>query len=100
MRTSLLPEGLIEVPSGQRGERDWCALSAKERRPVWLEHGGQRRREWLRWGSVGRGAARPCADLARVLGLFSMQWEAAEGFEGYLSGEVKQFLIHFSLFIF
>lgn len=38
--------------------------------------------------------------LARVLGLFSVQWEAAEGFEGYLSGEVKQFLIHFSLFIF
>ena len=48
----------------------------------------------------GRVAARPCADLARVLGLFSVQWEAAEGFEGYLSGEVKQFLIHFSLFMF
>lgn len=67
MRTSLLPEGQRAVPSGKRRVRDFLATGT---RPGWLEHGGQCRREAMRWG--WSRAARPYTTnlSARVLGFY------------------------------
>lgn len=92
-----IPKGLRELPPGQDREKNLCTLSARERRPVWLEHGDSQELP-MRWGWRRKHHAGTCWPGLQVKVSFFLAMESCRGLWGvFKQGKRKQFLIHFSL---